>query len=90
MEVHVLESGEKLDIDAASQGAKLIRTAISMSISQILKSEAIICAVPNERKAKAIKCAVEGEVNNICPASILQEHNKTWIYLDQGSSSLLK
>lgn len=64
-------------------------TAISMSIPQILKAEAIICTVPDERKAKAVKCAVEGEVNNLCPASVLQKHKKTWLFLDQGSSSLL-
>jgi len=41
--------------------------AISMSIKQILKSEHIINTVPDERKASAIKCAMEGEVSNLCP-----------------------
>ena len=30
-------------------------TAISMSVNQILKSENIICSVPDKRKAKAVK-----------------------------------
>lgn len=64
-------------------------TAISMSIPQILKSEAIICAVPDERKARAIKGTVSGKVHKECPASVLQKHEKTWICLDPGSATLL-
>ena len=63
--------------------------AISMSIKQILKSENIICSVPDERKAWAVQQAVKGEVTNMIPASILQTHEHTWLFLDKGSASLL-
>ncbi|MDX1284046.1 MAG: glucosamine-6-phosphate deaminase [Draconibacterium sp.] len=63
--------------------------AISMSIKQILKSDAIICSVPDLRKANAVKNSVEGEVSNLVPASIMQKHKKTWLYLDEESASLL-
>src|SRR5688572_23512319 len=36
--------------------------AISMSIRQILKSKTIICSVPDNRKAAAVRKCVEGEV----------------------------
>lgn len=65
------------------------KKAISMSVKQILKSDSIICSVPDERKAKAVKECLEGEVSNIHPASILQTHQNCTIYLDSGSSSLL-
>ena len=48
--------------------------AISMSVRQIMKSRAIICTVPDERKAEAVRNAVEGEVTPQVPASILQRH----------------
>jgi glucosamine-6-phosphate deaminase len=64
-------------------------TAISMSVKQILRSRHIICSVPDERKALAVKNAIEGEVSARCPASILQRHNAVWLYLDKDSSSLL-
>jgi len=64
--------------------------AISMSIKQIMKSDAIICSVPDLRKAKAVKRTVEGSVSNFVPASIMQNHPATWIYLDTESASLLK
>ena len=63
--------------------------AISMSVKQIMKSKNIICSVPDERKAKAVKDCLENEVSNLYPASILQEHDHCTIYLDTESASLL-
>jgi len=63
--------------------------AISMSIRQILKSKAIICAVPDLRKAEAVKKAVEGPVTPELPSSILQTHPQTFLYLEPESASLL-
>ncbi len=63
--------------------------AISMSIKQILKSGSIICSVPDERKAKAVKECLEGEISNLHPASILQTHHNCTVYLDRDSASLL-
>jgi glucosamine-6-phosphate deaminase len=65
-------------------------TAISMSIQQILKSANIICSVPDQRKAQAVKNAIEKEVSPHYPASVLKTHDRTWLFLDRGSSSLLK
>src|SRR5262249_20656648 len=63
--------------------------AISMSVRQILKSREIICVVPDSRKAGAVKACVEGEVSPMAPASILQTHANTTLYLDRDSASLL-
>jgi glucosamine-6-phosphate deaminase len=63
--------------------------AISMSIRQITKSAAIICTVPDERKAQAVKGAVEGPVTNTVPASILQRHANATVYLDPPAASTL-
>ena len=63
--------------------------AISMSVKQIMKSKAIICSVPDLRKAEAVKGSIEGKVTPVVPASVLQEHKAVWIYLDNDSASLL-
>ena len=63
--------------------------AISMSVRQILKSKMIICSVPDDRKAKAVQAALEGPVTPLVPASILQQHPQTTIYLDQPAASRL-
>jgi glucosamine-6-phosphate deaminase len=66
------------------------RRAISMSIRQIMKSAAIVCAVPDQRKAAAVQAVVEGPVTPLVPASILQCHGEATIYLDPSSASLLR
>jgi glucosamine-6-phosphate deaminase len=65
-------------------------TAITMSIRQIMKSRALVCSVPDRRKAEAVRDALEGPVTPACPASILQQHPEVTIYLDKESASLLK
>ena len=66
------------------------RRAISMSIRQILKSDHILCVVPDKRKATAVKDCLELEASPMHPASILQQHPRTTVYLDRDSASLLK
>ena len=63
--------------------------AISMSIRQIMKAKAIVCTVPDERKAEAVRNCLEGEVTPMHPASILQTHPACTVFLDAGSASLL-
>lgn len=63
--------------------------AISMSIRQILKSEQIVCTVPDQRKADAVKRSLEGAVTNLVPATILRQHPACYMFLDQFSASRL-
>ncbi len=66
------------------------RQAISMSIPQIMKIKRIVCTVPNQRKAEAVKNTIEGEVSPSVPASILQQHSHCQVFLDKAAASLLK
>ena len=63
--------------------------AISMSVRQILQSHEIIAIVPDARKADAVKACVEGSVSPMAPASILQTHPHTTLYLDADSAARL-
>ncbi len=63
--------------------------AISMSVRQIMTGAAIICTVPDERKAEAVRNAVEGDVTPDVPASILQRHEHCTLYLDEPAASRL-
>ena len=64
--------------------------AISMSVRQIMKSRAIVCTVPDQRKAEAVGNAVDGPVTPDVPASILQQHHDVMLFLDQPAASRLK
>lgn len=63
--------------------------AISMSVKQILKSKTILCSVPDQRKAVAVKNCMEHAVSNLFPATALQRHPNCTCYLDEASASLL-
>jgi glucosamine-6-phosphate deaminase len=65
------------------------KSAVSMSVRQIMKSDCIIASVSQRRKAQAVKSAIEGNVSNMCPASILQEHPNCEVYLDEEAASEL-
>lgn len=66
------------------------KQAISMSVRQIMKSKAIICSVPDERKAVAVRDCLERGISSQYPASILREHADCAYYLDAASASLLQ
>jgi glucosamine-6-phosphate deaminase len=69
--------------------ADVPRQALSMTIKQLMKATQILCIAPDARKAKAIKACFGGEVSPAAPASILQNHPNTTLYLDKESAALL-
>lgn len=65
------------------------RQAISMSVSQIMKSKHIVCSVPDARKALAVQMTVTGPITPAVPASTLQSHDSATLYLDPPAASLI-
>jgi glucosamine-6-phosphate deaminase len=65
------------------------RTAISMSVRQILNARELLVIVPDTRKAVAVKATLEGEITPMVPASILRTHPNATLYLDDASASAL-
>ncbi len=64
--------------------------AISMSIKQIMKSKNIICTMPGERKAQAVKdCFGTDKISTIYPSSILKKHKNCFVFLDFDSAKYL-
>jgi glucosamine-6-phosphate deaminase len=66
------------------------RQAISMSVQQILKSRTIICSALEDRKAVAVQAALKGPITPDLPASILQQHPSTTIFLDDAAAARLE
>ena len=90
----IVELDEKCRAQQLGEGwfetlEQIPRRAISMSIQQIMKSACLIVSVPDKRKAEAVKNALEGQVTNMCPSSILQNHENCKIFLDTEAASLL-
>jgi glucosamine-6-phosphate deaminase len=62
---------------------------MSLTIPALLRSETVLVAVPELRKAEAVRAALEGPIAPSCPASILQRQANAEVFLDKDSSSLL-
>jgi len=69
--------------------AEVPERAISMSVRQILRAGRLVVSVPEERKAEAVRRAVEGELSNRCPASILRTHADCTLFLDPPAAARL-
>ncbi len=67
------------------------KRAITMSVGQIMKSQTIVCVVPDSRKAVAVKnCFGDARISPMYPASILKKHPSAFVFLDRDSSSLIR
>ncbi len=69
--------------------ADVPRQALSLTVPALLSPRHVLVVVPEQRKAPAVKAALEGPVTPDCPASILQRQPHAKLYLDRESSSLL-
>lgn len=65
------------------------RRAVTMTMSAIQSVPQMICCVPAQRKANAVKNALYGPVSVSCPASMLRRHPEAELYLDVNSASLI-
>jgi len=66
------------------------KEAITLTCPALMRAETWICSVPDQRKAKAVQCALEGPISTACPASLVRTHGDAAVYLDQESASLLR
>ena len=65
------------------------KTAMTVTVPGLLRAKAMFCVVPTTNKAEAVKNTVKGEINDMCPASILRTKAGAKLYLDPDAASLL-
>lgn len=63
--------------------------AITLTIPALMAAKYIFCMVPDKRKAEAVFNAINGDITEECPASILRTHDNAKLYTDINSASLL-
>ena len=59
------------------------KSAISLTIPMLLLAPSLLVIVPEKRKAAAVKRALEGDITEDCPASILRKTSKATLFLDK-------
>ena len=63
--------------------------ALSLTVPLFLRVPRALVFVNGERKAAAVRAALEGPIAETCPASALRRHPAASLFLDQGAASLL-
>lgn len=63
--------------------------AFTLTIPTLCSALRMLCVAPEQRKARAVKDALEGPISTGCPASILRQQSHATLFLDSGSASLL-
>ncbi|MFO7726140.1 MAG: glucosamine-6-phosphate deaminase [Oceanipulchritudo sp.] len=64
--------------------------ALTVTCPGLLRARALVCVVPEKRKAKAVRDALKGPVDTVCPGSIVRTHPGARLFLDRDSASLLE
>lgn len=65
------------------------QTALTATVPAIMGAKRILCMVPAASKAKAVHDALNTDIGEHCPATILRTHPNADLYLDADSASLL-
>lgn len=65
------------------------RTALSVTIPRLMQVPTLFVMVPGARKADAVRAALEGPIDEACPASILRRHPNAKLFLDRDSAALV-
>ncbi len=63
--------------------------AITMSVFEILTARHIICACPDQRKAKAVASCIFDDISPASPASSIRRRTECTLFLDRQSSCLV-
>ncbi|MCF0175534.1 MAG: glucosamine-6-phosphate deaminase [Bacteroidales bacterium] len=65
------------------------KAAVTVGMATVLSAKEIVLMAWGEDKAKTVYDIVEAEASEICPASLLQQHDRISFYADENSADLL-
>jgi glucosamine-6-phosphate deaminase len=90
--VKVVKLDEKSRLQQVGEGhfkglADVPTHALTLTIPALLSAQAMLCIVPEARKAPAVKAALTGPLTEDCPASRLRSAAHCRLYLDSASAA---
>ena len=67
----------------------LLTSGITLGLRHIMESRRVILMANGVKKAEIVKQAMEGNISNHVPASLIREHHNAAIYLDEDAAQKL-
>jgi glucosamine-6-phosphate deaminase len=77
-------------LDRGSRQAARPPRALSQGIATILEARALLLLATGAAKAPAVAAALEGELDERCPASVLRVHPDVTVILDRAAAAALR
>lgn len=87
------DSGQLAAIDSRncdfsdSCAVKPTDSAVTLTIPTLVACRSLFLIATGGEKRQAVKALIEGEIHESCPASILQNHSNTHLFLDKEAAS---
>lgn len=93
--VKVVDLDQKCRIQQVNDGCfesvdQVPTHALTLTVPALVSPEYVFCIVPASTKAEAVKATLEGPISEVCPASVLRQHEKAVLYIDKDSASLIE
>ena len=63
--------------------------AITLTVPTLFSGSRLFCVVPASTKADAVRATVEGPVSEVCPATVMRNHDNATLYCDCDSAKYL-
>jgi glucosamine-6-phosphate deaminase len=63
--------------------------AYTLTVPALCAARKLVCVVPEQRKAQAVRLALTGPIHTACPASVLRRQPHATLFLDRDSASQL-
>ncbi len=63
--------------------------ALTLTIPALLRGSHLVCAVPDARKAEAVRALMEEQVDATWPCTVLRRHPHCEVHVDREAASLL-
>ena len=64
--------------------------ALTMGIQSVFKARKVVMLASGANKAEAVKAMLTGNINTMCPASLLKLHPNVTVICDEDAYSLMK
>ncbi|MES1219892.1 MAG: 6-phosphogluconolactonase, partial [Bacteroidota bacterium] len=72
------------------KGPVVLKQGITVGLKHLMQSKRVFMMANGAKKAEVIKTALEGEISNSFPASIMRTHPQGYVIIDEDAASLLE
>ena len=64
--------------------------ALTVTLPVFAAAGLLVCIVPTARKARAVRAALFDPIGAACPATLLRQHHRAELFLDEAAAGLMK